>query len=363
MGQASNRALRRCKGEIIGSLDADNLLEPDGLACAVEILARHPNCAALYGASKMIDAEGRFLGVFQPAAFELTRLLRCELVPPFASSFFSRRVCGPELRFDETLETCPDYDLWLRIGHLPIVHTSFALASTRVSENSMTRRPERYQQFCRDKIATLERYFTRYERNPVTEQIFREAVAGIYAWAAESIFELEGSSHRFHQFFQRAVGLHASSERLQRLGGRVETIRNEVQELRRSLKATQAQLQALQQSNVELRAMVEKLQGELQAALTQVHALQQSNVELRAMVEKLQDDLDWSIRELTTYEHQLATVREEKKEMEDRWQAVEASAGWRLLNRWRRVRDRLAPDSSWRRRLYDSLLDTFRGNP
>lgn len=58
---------------------------------------------------------------------------------------------------------------------------------------------------------------------------------------------------------------------------------------------------------------------------------------------------------------QLARVSEEKVQLEAAWRAVENSAGWRILNGWRKLRDRLAPPSTRRRQLYDSLLQICRG--
>jgi len=347
VGQASNRALRRCRGEIIGSLDADNLLEPDALAAAVEIFSRHPTCAAVYGASKVIDDQGRFLGVFDSGPFDLSRLLRCELVPPFASCFFSRRVCGRELRFDEELETCADYDLWLRIGHRPIVNTAVPLSSTRVSDRSMTRRPEVYEKFCRDKISALERYLNRYERNPVMEETYQEAMAGICLWAAESLFDLEGRTHRFNQFFQRAARLRPGRERARRLEAHMETLR----ELRPKLEAAEQELQAVRN---QLQAELDRVRNELQAA-------QQANAELRRLTEKLEADLDWSVQTLSGYEQQLASEREERRRLEGTLQAIETSAGWQALNRWRRLRDSFAPEGTARRRWYQALRNRFRG--
>src|SRR5713101_6551247 len=39
VGDAYARALRRCSGSIIGTIDADNLLEPNALECAVEFMS------------------------------------------------------------------------------------------------------------------------------------------------------------------------------------------------------------------------------------------------------------------------------------------------------------------------------------
>jgi glycosyltransferase involved in cell wall biosynthesis len=217
VGQAYNRAICRCNGALVGSIDADNLLEKDAVAVAVRVFERYPGCAAVYGATKIIDGQGHFLTLFQPDPFDPARLMKCDLVPPFAASFFSRHVCGEELRFDEGLETCADFDLWLRISHLPILRLPDALACTRVSEKSMTRRAEGYDQYCKDKMTALSRFLARCDRNVLVEATYKVSAAGIYSWAAESILSLEGRSERFQRLSERALELDPSLQRLSRL--------------------------------------------------------------------------------------------------------------------------------------------------
>ena len=77
--------------------------------------------------------------------------------------------------------------------------------------------------------------------------------------------------------------------------------------------------------------------------------------EQRAQLARQQD-------ELARRENELAHLREQNQELEALWRRVESSAGWRALNRWRRLRDRLAPEGTARRRWYDSVLKGFRGS-
>lgn len=222
IGDAYNRALARCRGEIIGSIDADNLIQENAIDLAVEAFAMNPRTAALYGDVLMIDANGELRDSFEPAAFGVQAVMRCELVPPFSTSFFSRTGCGDELRFDEQLETCADYDLWLRLSNRQIDHVPQPMGSTRLSPSSMSQDAVRYKQFCADKIASLTRYLDRRTHLPAERD---EAIAGIYCWAAESIFGLEGESELFDTFVDLAGRHDPNSERYARLDGMRQRLR------------------------------------------------------------------------------------------------------------------------------------------
>lgn len=206
IGDAYNRAVRRCRGEIIGSIDADNLLEPDALAKVIQQFTDHPQAAALYGASHNITADGDRSSTWVPPDFYLSGLLACDVVPPFGQSFFSRAVCGTELRFDESMATCADYDLWLRLSNHPIVRIEEVIGSVRRSAKSMTCQPQRYDEFCRDKLAALKRFLIR-SNEPVDGASYRRAAGGIYAWAAQSVSKLEGENKRAEKYLQLAEQL------------------------------------------------------------------------------------------------------------------------------------------------------------
>lgn len=219
VGDAYNRAVTRCRGEIVGSIDADNLLEPAAVTEAVDFLSLHPGTAAAYGGSNMVAADGTLLYPWMPAEFDLLRLLTFELVPPFATSFFVRALCGEALHFDESLRTCADFDLWLRISHLPIARIDAILGSTRLSDASMTRRTETYDQYIADKTLALERYLARLEPSPLVDAVRRHALGGLHEWAADSIYDIEGArTPQFERYLARAQDYDAASERAARLG-------------------------------------------------------------------------------------------------------------------------------------------------
>jgi glycosyltransferase involved in cell wall biosynthesis len=225
IGPAYNRAVERSRGEIIASIDADNLLADDALQLGVDACERWPEAAAVYGSAHLIAPTGEQVSTFEPGEFELVRLLSCELVPPFATSFFRRSACQGQMRFDPRLKTCADFDLWLRLSDKPVRRIDKVLGSTRLSSSSMTCRPETYDQFCADKLAALDRYFAPFEATPPVAALDRRARAGVYLWAAESLLGMEGPSQRFETYCERAASFDPGSPRLTNARAAAEQVR------------------------------------------------------------------------------------------------------------------------------------------
>ena len=213
LGDAYNHAFPRCSGEIVGTLDADNLLLPNALETVDAMFCKHRRAAAIYGAVRMIDASGVQIGSFVPAEFDQRALMRCELVPPMSTTFFHRQRCSAELRGDASLTAAQDYELLLRLSTRTIIRTTRVLGATRLSDKSMTRNAGNYERFCAEKIAALEGYI---RRHPALESERDSAIAGIYCWAAESILEIEGYGRRFESFVARAAALRPDDDRVLR---------------------------------------------------------------------------------------------------------------------------------------------------
>lgn len=217
LGDAYNRAFPRCRGDIVGTLDSDNLLVPNALEAVDALFRRHRNAVAIYGAVTMIDVSGQQAGSFVPEAFDQLALMRCELVPPFSTTFFDRKLCGSELRGDASLTAGQDFELWLRLSTRKIVRSTTVLGATRLSYKSMSRNAENYERFCAEKILALDRFLA---DRPGLQANRKAAVAGIYCWGAESILEVEGPGPRFESFVDRSAALCPDHERLQRVRAR-----------------------------------------------------------------------------------------------------------------------------------------------
>jgi glycosyltransferase involved in cell wall biosynthesis len=205
IGQGFNRAVRRCQGAIVGSVDADNLLRRESVDLVVRRFAENPGAAVVYGACDMVDATGRFLHTWTPPEFDLLGLMEGAVVPPFATSFFSRERCGAELCFDEDFRTVADFDLWLRLSHLSIVRVLDVLADVRIGEQSSTWNAVNYDNQTGFKLRALKKLLNGPGRDQAVEKLFERAEAGLYLWAVDSMAVIGGGQERIDRYFAHAT--------------------------------------------------------------------------------------------------------------------------------------------------------------
>lgn len=213
IGQGFNRAVQRCRGDLIGSVDADNLLSPDALDRVVCRFREHPDAAVVYGACEMMDADGRVLHQWTAPEFDLLGLLDGSVVPPFATSFFSRARCGEELRFDEAFRTVADFDLWIRLSHLSIERVDDVFGRVRVGRQSSTWNPENYDQQTAFKIRAMRQLLAGPHRDIVLEKLGERAEAGLYLWAVDSLTVIGSGQALIDRYFERASRSDLMSER------------------------------------------------------------------------------------------------------------------------------------------------------
>jgi hypothetical protein len=85
--------------------------------------------------------------------------------------------------------------------------------------------------------------------------------------------------------------------------------------------------------------------------------------QLKRVARQLSDqDLDRLVTAVKRYGRELAGMPQEKRRVEVLWRDVQDSAGWRMLNAWRTLRDRALPVGTRRRKFYDSALERLRSN-
>jgi GT2 family glycosyltransferase len=140
-GQAD--ALRRgfadTDADILGWLNADDMLGGSALETAVELFEADPGVDVVYGDALFIDERGRCIGGYPTAPFDKQLLPSfCYLSQP--SVFFRREAYEHVGGLDACLEYALDYDLWLRLlaAGATFRHVPRVLSATRLHAASKT---------------------------------------------------------------------------------------------------------------------------------------------------------------------------------------------------------------------------------
>ena len=223
VGDAFNRALARSSGELICFVSADEYLEDDAIERGVASFAVHPDAVFINGSVRLINAADELVQVFESPHFDLVSHLKCETVLSFAG-LLDRTRLGADCFLDASLKTCPDYDFWIRLGsrfepsRFIVVDDIFKTA--RADRISMSFRAESFEQFCADKTLVLDRFLDSQPAGSVIRALRPLARAGIFLWAAESVFALEGASPDFIRWCRKAAETDPWSPRLQSLAAR-----------------------------------------------------------------------------------------------------------------------------------------------
>ena len=116
---ARNAAIRIAKGEFYAQLDADDQWTPDYLEVQLGLLSDNPDAAVVYPNATIVhdgsDATLEFMKI-SPSEGEVsfTSLVRqqCVIMTCVTARMSAIRGAG---MFDESLRSCEDFDLWLRI--------------------------------------------------------------------------------------------------------------------------------------------------------------------------------------------------------------------------------------------------------
>jgi glycosyltransferase involved in cell wall biosynthesis len=138
---ALNKGFARARGEILGFLNADDVLAPVAVARAVAHLREHPACDLVYGRAQFIDAAGTVIGEYPSNEYSFPRLLwdNCICQP---ATFWRPRIARRIGPFDETLQYALDYEYWLRLDRAGgrIEHIPEVLAAWRMYPEIKSRR-------------------------------------------------------------------------------------------------------------------------------------------------------------------------------------------------------------------------------
>jgi glycosyltransferase involved in cell wall biosynthesis len=192
-GQADglNRALQRCGGELIIVLNADDELLPDAVSWGVENMAKNPDAAVVYGDQYIIDDEGEIVDLDPgPDPYDFIKVLCVESIIP-AQAAFIRRSCWEKvgLYADTALATCPDYEMWVRIGrHFPMVHIPGFITRYRAHQGSRGRDKGAIIEMHDTKRSVMDRLFDESVLPQDIRALKKRAHAGAKSWTASILY-------------------------------------------------------------------------------------------------------------------------------------------------------------------------------
>jgi glycosyltransferase involved in cell wall biosynthesis len=215
-GQADglNRALQRCRGDIIGVLNADDEYLPHAVSWAVENLAQFPDVAAVYGDQYDVDENGVAIHKTYGPEYDFDKMLCVEQVIP-AQAAFIRRAHFEQvgLLADVTRKTCPDYEMWVRIGlKFPMRHVPGFVARYRWHSGSEGRQASVIPAMVKSKREVMERVFNDPATPSAILSLRQRAHAGAVWWGA-IMLQANGEVTQSLLAFFRSLCIHPSAER------------------------------------------------------------------------------------------------------------------------------------------------------
>lgn len=188
-------ALRRCRGEIIGSSMADEELLPNATQWAMDQFRKHPDAVAVYGQTYTTDLEGNILGEFTPKhPFSLETYLCHQVVPCFAATFFRREALeAAGIQNRHWSLGCGEFELWLRTCALgPVCYEPGIVTKYAVHQGARSSSEQIMDRLLQARQDLLTRWFAEPERSDEERSLHSKALGGMFLWASQSMY---GAGH------------------------------------------------------------------------------------------------------------------------------------------------------------------------
>ena len=119
---AINKGFLRAHGEILAWLNSDDSYVPGAIAEAVEFLQTHPQVGMVYGDANLVDVQGKVIGQFPARQTNYARLRRGYVHIPQQATFFRANLWKRVGPLDPTFYFTMDYDLWVRLARVSLLH-------------------------------------------------------------------------------------------------------------------------------------------------------------------------------------------------------------------------------------------------
>jgi len=145
---ARNSGICAAQGEYIAFLDSDDEWLPQKLEKQFYLFkTQNPEIAVVYTAYAIVDERGRIKKIEKPrhSGYILQKLLASNCIG--ASTVMAKKICfTKDTKFDETLPSCQDWDMWIRLAkkynfaYIPeILVKRYEHSSNRITADSAVR--------------------------------------------------------------------------------------------------------------------------------------------------------------------------------------------------------------------------------
>lgn len=189
-----DKAIKLAGGEIILVLNADDELLPYACSWGVFNLKLNPNVAVVYGDEYIIDETGKIIHEFTGPRYDYEKLLCVEIVPAAQTAFIRRSYFEQVgLGADSSLETCPDYEMWVRIGaRFPMKYSPGFVCKYRWHTGSEGQQPSMILKMVEAKKQVMDRVFNDKQTPKRIKKLRKRAHAGVEIWGAINNMQLRG---------------------------------------------------------------------------------------------------------------------------------------------------------------------------
>ena len=201
-----NRAIQRSKGEIILVLNADDALLPDACSWAVKQMSRYRKAAVVYGDQYIVNAKSNITGIGVTGEFNFEKFLCVEQYMATQAAFIRRSMFEKVgLYADTSLETMPDYEMWLRISaKYPMQYIPKIITRYRIYPHMDGKNPRSAKRFIKAKSTVLEGILQSPKTQIGIKRLRKRAYAGMYLWVAEEMINI-GNLKDFFWYLAKAI--------------------------------------------------------------------------------------------------------------------------------------------------------------
>lgn len=202
---ARNTGLKLSTAPFIAFLDADDVWMPEKLEETLKPFYAQPNLGVVYTLIEMVDGWGNHIAQERPCTpvrgDVFHQLLFNNSIAGSSSSVLVRRECIKKVgSFDESLPSCEDWDLWLRIARFfPFDYIAKPLVKIRIHEKNMHKDVER---MVKGKLALMAKVFREdsWELAPLRSSAF----ATIYLTVSRQYMDIGLHANGF-RFMSKAL--------------------------------------------------------------------------------------------------------------------------------------------------------------